>query len=257
MTVPRVAIGNLTFSVMPLTTAIASLLNAAYQFENHDRTAGIAIHFCNAYNVAIAAKDANYAELVNSGTYTFSDGVPITWVGKKARPDLVNEWTRVYGPDVMTGVLSQSTGTSPRHYLLGSTPEVLQALITRIHTAFPNANVVGSESPSFGTPSAEELTARDERIRQSGASIVWVGLGTPKQDYEVARLARQLPLVAVAVGAAFDFLSGSKPQAPTWMQRSGLEWVFRLGTEPGRLWHRYLWGNSIFLAEAFRTVRKK
>ena len=85
--------------------------------------------------------------------------------------------------------------------------------------------------------------------------MVWVGLGTPKQDVEVARLAASLPVVSLAVGAAFDFLAGTTTQAPLWMQKNGLEWAYRLGSEPRRLGKRYLWGNSVFLLEAARTLR--
>ena len=101
------------------------------------------------------------------------------------------------------------------------------------------------------------MRERDQRIRETGATIVWVGLGTPKQDVEVARLAASLPVVAVAVGAAFDFLAGTKPQAPIWMQKSGTEWLFRFASEPRRLAKRYIWGNSVFLAEAIRTLRSQ
>jgi N-acetylglucosaminyldiphosphoundecaprenol N-acetyl-beta-D-mannosaminyltransferase len=133
---------------------------------------------------------------------------------------------------------------------------VLGALQRRIEANFPQAQIVGADSPPFHKPSASELAERDERIRQSGATMVWVGLGTPKQDYEVARLARDIPVVALAVGAAFDFLAGTTPQAPVWMQRNGLEWAYRLASEPRRLGKRYLWGNSIFIIEASRTIRR-
>jgi N-acetylglucosaminyldiphosphoundecaprenol N-acetyl-beta-D-mannosaminyltransferase len=104
-------------------------------------------------------------------------------------------------------------------------------------------------------PTVAELHERDERIRASGATIVWVGLGTPKQDYEAQRIATSLPVVAVAIGAAFDFLAGTKAQAPLWVQRSGLEWAFRLASEPRRLGRRYVWGNSVFVREALKTMR--
>ena len=112
--------------------------------------------------------------------------------------------------------------------------------------------MVAAESPPFRPLTAAEVAAQDQRIRQSGAELVWVGLGTPKQDHEVARLAAELPVVALAVGAAFDFLAGTKPQAPLWMQRSGTEWAFRLASEPKRLTRRYLWGNPRFLQAALR-----
>jgi N-acetylglucosaminyldiphosphoundecaprenol N-acetyl-beta-D-mannosaminyltransferase len=114
--------------------------------------------------------------------------------------------------------------------------------------------VAGFDSPPFRPPSAPELADRDERIIASGATLVWVGLGTPKQDQEVRRLADSVPVTALAVGAAFDFLAGTKAQAPLWVQRSGLEWAFRLATEPRRLARRYLWGNPRFVVA---TVRRR
>jgi len=215
---------------------------------------GIAVHFANAYNVALARKDHPYARLLARGDYVFSDGVPITWVGRRAYPDVAQDWTRVYGPDVMQGVLDRSTLGGPRHYLLGGTEETLAALQSRISTDYPGAEIVGAESPPFTPPTVPELVARDDRISASGATHVWVGLGTPKQDIEVRRLADSLPVAALAVGAAFDFLAGTKPQAPEWMQRNGVEWAFRLASEPRRLGRRYVWGNTVFLEEAARTL---
>jgi N-acetylglucosaminyldiphosphoundecaprenol N-acetyl-beta-D-mannosaminyltransferase len=216
---------------------------------------GFAVHFCNAYNVALARKDDAYARLLSQGDLVFSDGVPITWVGKRAYPALAGDWDRVYGPDVMRGVLERSTKTGPRHYLLGGEASTLKALQEFIARDYPQAKVVGAESPPFRPATAQELTERDARILASGATIVWVGLGTPRQDTEVQRLAAALPVTAMAVGAAFDFLAGTKKQAPVWMQRSGTEWAFRLASEPRRLGRRYVWGNSVFLLEAVRTLR--
>ena len=156
----------------------------------------------------------------------------------------------------MTMALERSRPDSPRHFLLGSTPEVLERLTQRIRARFPSANIVGTESPPFAAPTSAELQARDARITASGATHVWVGLGTPKQDYEVLRLANSIPVVALAVGAAFDFLAETTPQAPRWMQRSGLEWSYRFAREPRRLAKRYLWGNLVFSLEAARTLRR-
>ena len=131
---------------------------------------------------------------------------------------------------------------------------MLAALGQQISTRFPNALVVGCDSPPFHEPSQQDLEERDRRIIASGATMVWVGLGTPKQDWEVARLAETLPVTALAVGAAFDFLAGTTTQAPGWMQRSGLEWAYRFAREPRRLAKRYVWGNSLFIVEGSRTV---
>ena len=253
----REFVGSIAFSVMPLQKAITVVLDEADRVSEMGKSHGVVVHFCNAYNVALARSDHAYRDLIGRGDYVFSDGVPITWVGKRARPDVAHRWERVYGPDVMLGVFAQSTRTHPRHYLLGSSPAVLTALQERLLERFPDAQIVGSESPPFRKATEDELRDRDQRIRASGATIVWVGLGTPKQDVEVARLAASLPVVAVAVGAAFDFLAGTKPQAPGWMQKSGTEWLFRFASEPRRLARRYIWGNSIFLTEALRTLRSQ
>jgi len=253
----REYVGSIPFTVMPLHAAIDLVLTTAIGNGSQGSDRGTAIHFCNAYNVALARSDSHYRQTLEAGDVVFSDGVPITWVGKRLRPDIAHEWERVYGPDVMSGVFERSTGQGPRHYLLGGKPEVLTALEQGLRRRYPDALIVGADSPPFRPPSDSDLAERDARILGSGADIVWVGLGTPKHDYEVARLARSLPVAAVSVGAAFDFLAGTKPQAPVWMQRSGTEWLFRLASEPRRLAKRYLWGNSVFAWEAASTLRRK
>jgi N-acetylglucosaminyldiphosphoundecaprenol N-acetyl-beta-D-mannosaminyltransferase len=254
-TLPRAAIGRVRFTVLPLEDAvlrvIASSAAVAARTAGHP---GLAVHFCNAYNVALARTDPAYARLLAGGDLVFSDGVPITWVGKRAYPSLASAWERVYGPDVMRGVLSRDSGGAMRHYLLGGEPDTLASLASYVAREYPRAQVVGVESPPFRPATAQELGERDARILGSGATIVWVGLGTPRQDTEVQRLASTIPVTAMAVGAAFDFLAGTKKQAPVWMQRSGTEWAFRLASEPRRLGKRYVWGNSVFLAEAARTM---
>ncbi len=251
----RERIGMVDFSVLTFEAAVELILGLPDNLSSSGHP-GFGVHFANAYNVALARRNPEYAQLLNEADYVFSDGVPITWVGKRAYPDLADAWERVYGPDVMTMVMQRSQLAAPRHYLLGSTPDVLEALRRNLEVNFPQAQIVGSHSPPFHEPSASELAQRDERIADSGATMVWVGLGTPKQDYEVRRLASTLPVVALAVGAAFDFLAGTKAQAPRWMQRNGLEWAYRFGREPKRLAKRYVWGNSMFLLEGSRTLLK-
>ena len=245
---PRRPVGALSFTVLPLDEAAQAVVNLGRTSLDE----GVAVHFANAYNVALAEKDATYQELLERGNAVFSDGMPVVWAGMRLHRDVAHLWTRVYGPDVMTGVLEASTQSGPRHYLLGGSPETLAALEASIRLRWPQAVIAGTHSPSFGTWSAEELAVRDDRIRRSGATLVWVGLGTPKQDWEVHRIARTLPVTALAVGAAFDFLAGTKEQAPVWMQESGLEWSYRLAREPTRLARRYLWGNPMFVASVMR-----
>ncbi|MGB8022047.1 MAG: WecB/TagA/CpsF family glycosyltransferase [Candidatus Nanopelagicales bacterium] len=267
---PTGAVGPVPFRVAQFGDAVAAVLETAAGVAGrvvaHDSTAagidspptpgapGVAVHFANAYTIALADTQQDYAQLLaNPASAVLTDGVPVRWVGSRAYPNLAGRWDRVYGPDIMEAVLQASTPDSPRHYLLGGSPSTLAALQAVIARRWPDAVVVGAESPPFRALTPAEVVAQDSRIRDSGATIVWVGLGTPKQDWEVARLASSIPVVATAVGAAFDFLAGIKPQAPLWMQRSGTEWAFRLACEPRRLARRYLWGNPRFLLAAAKA----
>ncbi len=143
-------IGRIDFTVMPLAAAIDYVLEASDAVATgalgHP---GLAVHFCNAYNVALAKSDPGYARLLAGADVVFSDGVPITWVGRRAYPDVADAWERVYGPDVMRGVLDRSTNDGPRHYLLGGSPETLELLQAQIAEDHPGALVVGAESPPF------------------------------------------------------------------------------------------------------------
>ncbi|MDZ7578804.1 MAG: WecB/TagA/CpsF family glycosyltransferase [Candidatus Nanopelagicales bacterium] len=252
---PRAEVGRVPFRVAPLSQVLSAVLDASQDTGPSRR--GTAVHFVPAYTVALADTDTQYAGVFrNTESAVFSDGVPVVWAGRRLHRQLAGRWERVYGPDVMEAVLAASTSEGPRHYLLGGSPRTVETLHSIIRERFPQASVVGVESPPFRPLSQEEILAQDQRIAASGAQIVWVGLGTPKQDWEVARLAESLPVVAMAVGAAFDFMAGTKPQAPEWLRASGLEWAYRLGTEPKRLWRRYLWGNPRFLIAAARTPRQ-
>ncbi len=245
LSLPTHRVGPVPFRVAPFDDCVAAILAAGGD------AIGQAVHFANAYTIALADADPAYAELLaDPSAAVFTDGVPVAWLGRRFYPDVAATWHRVYGPDVMTAVFDADTEV--RHFLLGGSPETLVALQQAIAQRWPRAKVVAAESPPFRPMTAAEVAAQDQRIRQSGAELVWVGLGTPKQDHEVARLAAELPVVALAVGAAFDFLAGTKPQAPLWMQRSGTEWAFRLASEPKRLTRRYLWGNPRFLQAALR-----
>ena len=239
-------VGSIPFSVLTFDAAVAEVIDRARAGR------ASAVHFANAYTIALADSDPDFAGLFESPrALNLTDGMPVAWVGRRGYSRSSDEWPRVYGPDVMQAVLTRDTGL--RHYLLGGDEVTLAKLREVIARRFPAASVVGAHSPPFHELSAEERCEQDQRIHESGAQIVWVGLGTPKQDREVDRLAGELPVVAMAVGAAFDFIAGTKPQAPVWMQRTGTEWLYRLASEPRRLTKRYLWGNPRFLRAAART----
>jgi len=208
------------------------------------------IHLCNAYTLALADKDPALRTLLREASVNFPDGMSVVWANRLRHKQLDLPRERVYGPDLFLDVFALGQDAEVRHFLLGSTPEVLADLEASLRARFPRALIVGSESPPFRPLSDEERSAQVERLRSSGADIVWVGLGTPKQDLECARLAAVVPAVFVAVGAAFDFVAGRTKQAPAWMQQRGLEWVYRLLSEPRRLWKRYLFGNVRFIRAA-------
>ena len=251
LSLPTYRVGPVPFRVAAFGDCVRAVLDSAAVVGGGE--SGLPVHFANAYTVALADSDTRYGHLFDRpGSVVFTDGVPVAWVGRRGYPAVAKQWDRVYGPDAMEAVLDGSGPDGPRHYLLGGSPQTLATLQSVIAERWPMAVVVGAESPPFRALSAEEVAAQDSRIRDSGATIVWVGLGTPKQDWEVDRLAGSVPVVAMAVGAAFDFLAGVKPQAPLWMQKSGTEWAFRFACEPKRLAKRYLWGNPRFLIAADR-----
>jgi N-acetylglucosaminyldiphosphoundecaprenol N-acetyl-beta-D-mannosaminyltransferase len=164
---------------------------------------------------------------------------------------------RVYGPDLMLATLDRGRARGLRHYLYGATAQTLEALVQRVHERFPGVVIVGEEAPPFRELNDIEIAQMRERIVTAAPDVVWVGLGTPRQDEFVGKHADSLAATVVGVGAAFDFLAGAKRQAPLWMQRHGLEWAFRLATEPRRLWKRYVIGLPVFAAGALRDLRRQ
>jgi N-acetylglucosaminyldiphosphoundecaprenol N-acetyl-beta-D-mannosaminyltransferase len=215
---------------------------------------GSDVHLSNAYTLALADRDPELRGILRSASLNLPDGQPVVWANRLLYPSTALPGTRVYGPDLLTDVFALTEHTDLNHYLLGSTPQVLDALHRELRRRYPGARIVGTSSPPFRPLTAHERRQQVEQIRSAAADIVWVGLGTPKQDRWAAELCDALPVVAVAVGAAFDFIAGSKPQAPHWMRHNGLEWLFRLGCEPRRLWRRYLFGNARFVHGVVRQA---
>lgn len=237
-------VGDAEIAFVGLTDAAAGVVNGAYRG---------AVHLCNAYTLSLAEERPDIADAVKHGTACFPDGMPLVWWAKRHG---VPNAERVYGPDLMEAVLDTGQGTGIGHYLYGSTPEVLANLEAQIADRWPDARVAGSESPPFRPLTDDDLAASIERIRSTGASVVWVGMGTPKQDLLVQRFASvDADRTYVAIGAAFDFIAGTKKQAPRWVMRIGMEWLYRLVTEPRRLWKRYLVYNVKFARLLWRQRR--
>ena len=175
----------------------------------------------------------------------FADGMPLVWLGKAAGHESM---ARVYGPDLLLACCAPVSQKQPRHFFLGSTPDVVDRLIERLRARFPHINICGSNSPPFHALSYAEDQQLVNTINSATPDIVWIGLGTPKQERWMAEHVGRIEApVMIGIGAAFDFVSGAKRQAPRWMQRYGLEWLFRLASEPQRLGRRYLLNNPAFV----------
>ncbi len=233
----RTTVAGLVLQVADQASAAAWVVSRAISRQPGD------VHLVNAYTAALADRDRSFKDLLNRSEANFPDGRPLALIARRTS----NRIGQVRGPSLFEDVLELGQEQSIRHYLLGGSPRTLSLLRENIQRRFPMATIVGAASPPFRDLTDVERAAQDEEIRQSGAQIVWVGLGTPKQDIEASRIASNLPVLAVAIGAAFDFLAGTKTEAPRFLSLLGLEWAFRLATEPRRLWRRYLFGNARFL----------
>ncbi|MEJ7810635.1 MAG: WecB/TagA/CpsF family glycosyltransferase [Gemmatimonadaceae bacterium] len=197
------------------------------------------------HGVMESQRDDAVRSIHNAAGLVTPDGMPLVWLGRLAGHRHV---ARVYGPDLMLAYCAHAARSGRRHFFYGGAPGVAERLARRLRARLPGVRVVGWISPPFRELSAAEDEDAVRRINDEDPDIVWVGLSTPKQErWMHAHLGRVRAPVLVGVGAAFDFLAGAKRQAPRWMQRSGLEWLFRLGAEPRRLWRRYLVNNPAFV----------
>lgn len=197
------------------------------------------------HGIMESQRDEAVRRTLNSSGLTTPDGMPLVWISRLHGHRHVR---RVYGPDLMLAVCERSVAKGYRHYLYGGRPGVAEALKARLERRFPGLQIVGLESPPFDPLTPEQDAEAVERINAARPDIVWVGMSTPKQDLWAAEHVGRLSApVIIAVGAAFDFVSGRKRQAPRWMRQSGLEWLFRLIQEPRRLWRRYLIYNPLFV----------
>jgi len=210
------------------------------------------VHLANSYVISLTAQDDDYHRLIASGAAVYPDGKPLTWVSR-VLPG--RKLSQVRGPSLFPDTMDRGRTCGVRHFLLGNTDEVLLSLKAELERRYPGVSIVGTHRSYFRPLTDAELAAQDADIIAADPDIVWVGLGTPLQDIETRRIAEDLGKVAIGVGVAFDFIAGTKPVAPEWMTRVGLEWVFRFASEPRRLWKRYLIGNVVFLRAALRPRR--
>lgn len=235
---PRFPVVNVRISALTFDQALTLIDGWIARRERHY------VNVCTTHTVLECHDAPELAAIVNQAGMATPDGMPLVWLGRLRGHPV----ERVYGPDLMLAVCERGQARGYRHFFYGGAEGVAERLAERLRARFPRLLVAGVYSPPFRPLTAEEERDVAARINASGADIVWVGLGTPKQDYWMARFRPMLSAPAlIAVGAAFDFHAGRVRQAPRWMQRSGLEWFFRLTQDPRRLWKRYLVGNPRFV----------
>lgn len=201
-----------------------------------------AVAAANTHVVTLGRHSREFGEALAKFDLIVPDGMPLIWVMNRRGASLRD---RVYGPTLMLHALAQP-GVS--HFLLGGSEALLERLTTKLKQQYPEIRIAGVYSPPFGIWPEDENTRIAQKIAESGAQYIWVGLGCPKQERWIAQNKAILPTgVYFAIGAAFAFHAGMVSQAPAWMQKHGLEWLYRFAAEPRRLWKRYVVYNTLFL----------
>jgi N-acetylglucosaminyldiphosphoundecaprenol N-acetyl-beta-D-mannosaminyltransferase len=236
---PRANILGVGISAISLNEAVQTIGRWIAHSERHY------INVCTVHTVMECFYNEKLREIVNHSSMATPDGMPLVWL---AHHYGFHEATRVYGPDLMLAICKYSTKNGHRHFFYGGDEGVADQLSKVLKDRYPGIQIAGSYSPPYRDVGYIEETSIIESINNASPDIVWVGLGTPKQDFWVAQHRAQLKApILIAVGAAFDFHTGRVRQAPVWVQKKGLEWLFRLSMEPRRLAYRYLKYNPLFI----------
>jgi N-acetylglucosaminyldiphosphoundecaprenol N-acetyl-beta-D-mannosaminyltransferase len=235
----RTEILGVPVDAQPFEQALAALSQWAYDTQPRYVCA------CPVYTLMQARENPAVLAALRGAHMVTADGMPLVWVQRRQG---FAQAERVYGPDMLLSLCEKTAGTGVRHYFYGGLPGVADRLAASLQRRFPGLEVVGAWSPPLADVGQMPDSDAVARLNRAGAHVIWVGLGSPKQDLWMAlhRPLLQASLL-VGVGAAFDFVAGTKAQAPRWMRQRGLEWLFRLSHEPGRLWRRYLVYNTRFL----------
>lgn len=249
MTAIRVPKKQLVVSVGISTTSYdetaALCMRWAHERKNSPAARSHYVCVTSVHGVILARQDPQVARFLNEADIATPDGMPVVWALRSfGYPDQ----QRVYGPTLMLEICRRAAAQGHRIFLYGGREETLRSLSERLIQRFPGLGIAGMYSPPFRELTSEEESATEARIRESDADIVFVGISTPKQERWMYEHRKTFPGVTlIGVGAAFDFHAGRVRQAPAWMQRRGLEWLFRLVMEPARLWRRYLLTTPQFL----------
>ncbi|MEK6442235.1 WecB/TagA/CpsF family glycosyltransferase [Pseudonocardia sp. T1-2H] len=236
---PRVDVLGVRVSCLTLDSAVEEVTDWVGRGE-HKYVCVTGVH-----GVMECQRDPQLLRIHNGSGLTTPDGMPMVWSARWAGQ---REVSRVYGPDLMLAILARAVERGWSSFFYGGGPATAELLADRLTTLFPGLQVAGTSTPPFRPLTPQEDANIVQVINDSGAQLVWVGLSTPKQERWMAEHVGRLRANALfGVGAAFDLHAGTVPQAPRWMQRSGLEWTYRLSREPRRLWRRYLRNNPAFV----------
>jgi N-acetylglucosaminyldiphosphoundecaprenol N-acetyl-beta-D-mannosaminyltransferase len=234
----RVNVLGVGVSVLNRDTAVAAIADAV-----RARRKGY-ICVTGVHGVMEAQDDPAFRKILNDAFLCTPDGMPMVWMG---RLNGHSEMRRVYGPDLMLDVCAWSEKNPCHHFFYGGAPGVVEALVEKFKARFPQLEIAGTFTPPFRPMNTVEEKQFVETVRAAKPDILWVGLSTPRQEKFMAEFLPKLDVtLMIGVGAAFDFHSGRVKQAPRWMQRSGLEWFYRLCQEPRRLAKRYFKNNPLF-----------
>jgi N-acetylglucosaminyldiphosphoundecaprenol N-acetyl-beta-D-mannosaminyltransferase len=243
---PKRSIFGMGITAATMDEVVESTLEAARSHISYGVTA-LAVH-----GLMEAVTDPDVGAAVSSLDIVAPDGQPVRWALRLLHA--VKLPTRVYGPDLMRNLCARAANDSIGIYLYGSTPETCAKLVGALKRNYPRIKIGGVQPDRFREATPDEDAADVSAINASGAGLVFIGRGCPRQEKWTAAHRGRVNAAMIAVGAAFDFLSGSKMQAPNWMQKRGLEWLFRLVSEPGRLWKRYLITNSLYVGYLIRAL---
>mgnify|MGYP001485675364 CR=1 FL=1 len=212
--------------------------------KNGNLLAGDYICVSNVHTTVISYEDAEYCAVQNGGLMAIPDGGPLSTVGRRRG---YKNMSRIAGPSLMEELFKVSVECGYRHYFYGSTEETLKKLHFKLKKKYKGIQIVGMYSPPFRPLTDEEDIAVIKRINETEPDFIWVGLGAPKQEKWMAAHQGKVNGLMIGVGAGFDYLAGNIKRAPKWMQKSNLEWCYRLIQEPRRLFHRYLHTNTKFI----------
>jgi N-acetylglucosaminyldiphosphoundecaprenol N-acetyl-beta-D-mannosaminyltransferase len=239
---PRVHVVALGVSVIDLGSAVERVLQwSALHASRY-------LCLANVHMVMESFDTPAFAALVNGADLVLSDGMPLVWAQRLLGQ---REASRVPGPELTETVLDRAARVGIPVGFYGGSPETLAKLLGSVRSRWPDLHVAVSIAPPFRPLTPEEDAEYTRRIAESGARVLFVGIGCPKQERWMAEHVERVPCVMLGVGQAFDLLSGTKRDAPRWMQAAGLGWLFRLSREPRRLWRRYAANNPRFLALLF------